>query len=72
MSRYSEVCALMDADLKAEAVAALDERGMSASDFIRSALIHLIETGEVPFKIRKLKPGKPFQIAARSREEVRA
>jgi antitoxin component of RelBE/YafQ-DinJ toxin-antitoxin module len=61
MSRYQEISASIDQTLKDLAVKALEEADVSASDFIRSAIIHLIETGEVPFEIRCVLPGRPYK-----------
>ncbi|MFX1674402.1 type II toxin-antitoxin system RelB/DinJ family antitoxin [Paraburkholderia sp. A2WS-5] len=56
--RYSEVVAAIDPALKANAYEVLAEMNIPVSDFLRSAIIHLIEKREVPFDIKKALPGR--------------
>ena len=58
MSLYSEVVAAVDPSLKANAYEVLAAKNISVSDFIRSAMIHLVEQKEVPFDIKRVRPGR--------------
>jgi len=60
--RYSEVKASVDPAIKARAYALMEENGVSPSDFIRSALIRLVESGEMPFKIVQALPGRKYHF----------
>jgi antitoxin component of RelBE/YafQ-DinJ toxin-antitoxin module len=59
-AKYQEVKASIDPTLKARLYAALESKNIPISDFIRSAAIALIETGEVPFEIKTANPGRPY------------
>jgi antitoxin component of RelBE/YafQ-DinJ toxin-antitoxin module len=74
MSRYQEIKVSIDPVLKALAFEAVEDADVSVSDFVRSALIHLVETGKVPFAIRRALPGRPYtprgKAAGQRREET--
>lgn len=49
--KYTTVSARIDSEKATEAKAILDSKGISVSSAIRSMLIKIAETGNVPFKI---------------------
>ncbi|WP_420704447.1 type II toxin-antitoxin system RelB/DinJ family antitoxin [Pediococcus pentosaceus] len=49
--KYTTVSARIDCEKAAEVKAILDGKGISVSSAIRSMLIKITETGDVPFKI---------------------
>jgi antitoxin component of RelBE/YafQ-DinJ toxin-antitoxin module len=59
--RYLVVGASIDPTLKDLATKSLEEADVTVSDFIRSSLIYLVETGQVPFPIRRSVPGRPYK-----------
>ncbi|MDR5757664.1 type II toxin-antitoxin system RelB/DinJ family antitoxin [Caballeronia sp. LZ035] len=62
MSKYQEITGAIDPESKARLIEMLDDQGYSVSDFVRCAAIHAIETGEIPFKVKKVKPGKRYDF----------
>lgn len=52
-NRYHEVVAPIDSALKTLVYEALKEADISVADFLRSALVHFVERGTVPFEIHK-------------------
>ncbi|SAK95266.1 bifunctional antitoxin/transcriptional repressor RelB [Caballeronia calidae] len=56
MSRYQEVSTSIDPALKASAYEVLAEMDIKVSDFLRSAMIHLVEKRAVPFDIKRVRP----------------
>jgi antitoxin component of RelBE/YafQ-DinJ toxin-antitoxin module len=60
MSKYQEIGASLDPEIKARLIAVLDEENVTVSDFVRSAALHAIESGKVPFEIRTARPGKRY------------
>lgn len=51
MKKYTTVSARIDSERAAKAKATLNRKGISVSSAIRSMLIQIAETGDVPFKI---------------------
>ncbi|WP_420331429.1 type II toxin-antitoxin system RelB/DinJ family antitoxin [Pediococcus pentosaceus] len=51
MKKYTTVSARIDSEKALEAKAILQKKGVSVSIVIRSLLIQITETGDVPFKI---------------------
>lgn len=49
--KYKTVSARIDSEKAAKAKATLESKGISVSSAIRSMLIQIAETGDVPFKI---------------------
>lgn len=49
--KYTTVSARIDSEKATEAKQILDSKGISVSSAIRSLLIQIAETGDVPFKI---------------------
>lgn len=49
--KYTTVSARIDSEKALEAKAILQKKGISTSGAIRSMLIKIAETGDVPFKI---------------------
>lgn len=49
--KYTTVSARIDSEKALEAKAILSSKGISISSAIRSMLIQITETGDVPFKI---------------------
>ena len=62
MSKYQEVTGAVDPELKARLLEVLSKEGISASDFIRSAAIHAVNSGRVPFPIEQRKPGTRYAM----------
>lgn len=51
MKKYTTVSARIDSEKATEAKQILDSKGISISGAIRSMLIKIAKTGDVPFKI---------------------
>lgn len=51
MKKYTTVSARVPSEISEQSKAILDSKGISVSSAIRSMLIQISETGDVPFKI---------------------
>lgn len=51
MKKYTTVSARVPSEISEQSKAILQKKGVSVSSAIRSMLIKIAETGEVPFKI---------------------
>jgi antitoxin component of RelBE/YafQ-DinJ toxin-antitoxin module len=60
MSKYQEIGASLDPEIKTRLLAVLDGSNVTVSDFVRSAALHAIESGNVPFPIKTAKPGRRY------------
>ncbi|MBC8640186.1 hypothetical protein IAG25_25475 [Caballeronia sp. EK] len=68
---YTEMRTVIDPALKALACEALKGKNVSVSDFFRSALVHLVEKGDVPFDIQKAR-GDGVKYTPRHKEVAEA
>ncbi|MGV7243583.1 type II toxin-antitoxin system RelB/DinJ family antitoxin [Caballeronia sp. M23-90] len=62
--KYSEIVAAIDPALKANAYEVLAGMNIQPSDFLRSAIIYLVEKRKVPFDIKHVSPRTGYEVAA--------
>ena len=70
MASLEMVRARIDADLKREAIAALDEMGMTASEAIRLLFIRVAKERALPFDVRTPNATTKAALDAAERGEV--